>query len=248
MKFRSMNDLYLWLYEYKNFCLGSGAQGTCYKVGNKVFKIFNEYVDRDYLDDEMVYSKSEILRFSYVNNNTYIFPTDVIMVDDIVVGYVMSYVSGKTIDKINPLFVDLDRFALDLEKVYSDVKILSALGIRSFDVVYNIMYGFDWFKIIDTMDYNYSSEDFDNLFEINKKAFNIGIELFLIDGYFDDFIKTSKYLSDMYKSFNADICYFFSEFRKALSMNEGNKISKLCDAKKSLVLKPRDERIFINFK
>lgn len=237
MKFNTIGELYLWLKKYDRCILGSGSQGTCYKVGNKVYKIFNQFVFNDDYDDWIKYNGEEILKFSSICNNTYVFPKDIITVSSLVVGYVTEFVNGSNLDKLNPLTVDLDKFACGLEKVYFDIESISSFSVRSYDVLYNIMYGADGFKVVDTLEYSVSTIDNVDLFNINKSNFNVGILLFLVDGYFDDFINNSIYLKDMYNDYSVDIKLFLKEFRKALSMNEGLDIYTLSEARKSLKLR-----------
>ena len=52
MYFRTMEELNSWLRRYKNCILDGGIQGVCYKIGNKVYKIFIQFIDKDY--DEVI--------------------------------------------------------------------------------------------------------------------------------------------------------------------------------------------------
>jgi len=183
--------------------------------------------------------------FSSIVNNTYVFPKDIITIGDMVVGYITEYVKGNTLDKINPLDVDLDVFSKKLKLVYPDIEIISDNSVCSYDVIYNIMYGEAGFRIIDTMEYSKSCADNRELFDINKINFNIGIQLFLIDGYFDEFINSSIFLSSMYNDHSVDINVFFKEFRNALSLKEGYNVSCLGEARKCLSLKKKKDCKFI---
>lgn len=231
-----MEEFNFWLKCHKCCFLDSGSQGVCYKIGNKVYKIFLQFVEEEY-DDVIVYSKEDILRFSSVNNSTYIFPTDVIMVGDIIVGYVTDYVDAKSLYKTNPLMVDLDRFEKSIEKAMEDIRIISNSGILTFDVAYNILYGKCGFNVIDTLEYTRSDIDSERLYLENLKRYNFEIRLFLIDGYFDKFINNSKILYDMYCDEHVDMIQFLGEFRKRLSEVEGCEISNLMDARNSLVIR-----------
>ena len=61
-----------------------------------------------------------------------IFPNDIIYVGDTVVGYITDYVDARNLDSLNPLMVDLDRFELDLKRVYVDTEIISNVLIFTF--------------------------------------------------------------------------------------------------------------------
>lgn len=234
MFFRTLEDLKLWLKIHKKHNFDGGSQGECYRIGNKVYKIFIQFIEDDE-EDMIVYNKDEILRFSSVVNNTYIFPNDVIIVDDLVVGYITDYVSAISLYKINPLEVDIEKFQIDLDTTTKDIKIISNHGILSYDVTYNILYGNGGFKVIDTMEYSLSDMDSLELLKKNKERFYHEIRLFLLDGYFDKFMKNNPNLYNMCYDSEVDFSLFFKEFVKKLSENEGHRISMLGEAKKSIV-------------
>lgn len=233
MFFKTFDELRIWLMFNKRNKLDSGSQGECYKIGNKVFKIFLQYID-DYVDWVDSYNKDDIMQFSSIINDTYVFPKDVIMVGDIVVGYITDYINSKSLYKINPLFIDLDMFECHLEEVNSDIKIISNNGILSFDVMYNILYGINGFNIIDTLDYSKNDKDALELYWINYERFIYEVRLFLIDGIFDKFVSNDKLLNDIFYDKEVDFVYFLKLFRHKLSENEGINILKLIDAKKSM--------------
>ena len=233
MKFNTIGELYLWLKKYKMCILDSGSQGICYRIGNKVYKIFLQFID-EITEDMIEYNKDDILQFSSIVNDTYIFPNDVIMVGDMVVGYITDYTNAKSLDKIDPLSINLDMFEKKLQNVYPDIKIISDNGVHSFDVIYNILYGKYGFKVIDTMEYIKTDMDSIKLYRLNKNNFNTGIKLFLTDDYFDEFLLFNDFLYSMYRDPNVDMVLFLKEFRKKLSEKEGFEIVKLGDAKKSV--------------
>lgn len=236
MFFRTLEDLKLWLKIHKKHNFDGGSQGECYRIGNKVYKIFIQFIEDDE-EDMIVYDKDEILRFSSVVNNTYIFPNDVIIVDDLVVGYITDYVDAVSLYRVNPLDVNLDLFERNLEFVYPDIEIISDRGICSYDVLYNIMYGKCGFKIIDTIEYTQPEIGYTDLYRINIKNFTNGIKLFLVDGYFDKFLSFNKELYDMYNDPNVDIIMFLCEFRKIISENEGYNVTRLSEVSKSICAK-----------
>ena len=146
----------------------------------------------------------------------------------------MRYFDGKLLTDTNPLQINLNNFSKSTDKVYQDNIILTNNGIKTRDVSYNIMYGRNKFGIIDTMEYYDSKEDYNTILKNNNDSFNYGLMLFLVDGYFDDFISNYKELKDMYLSSGADIKEFISLYRKYLSEYIGNDIVKLRDANKCL--------------
>lgn len=234
MFFETMNDLKIWLKIHKKHNFDGGSQGECYRIGDKVYKIFIQFIE-DFDEDMILYDKDEILKFSSVVNNTYIFPRDVIMVGDIVVGYTTNYVDAVSLYKINPLEIDIYKFQRYLDATTKDIEIISSHGILSYDVTYNILYGNGGFKVIDTMEYSITNIDSVELFKMNKERFYYEIKLFLVDGYFDKFIKNNSDLYNMFHSLDVDFSLFFKEFINKLSENEGHMITYLGEAKKSIV-------------
>lgn len=230
MKFRDMTHLNMWLEYHKEDILGSGAQGTCFRVENKVYKIFNEFYDK-YGYDQIIYDRNILLQFSDIINNTYIWPLDVIMVGNIVVGYMYDYVNGRDLCGINPLSINLDKFDKNLRKVPSDIKIISDYGVETYDVMYNILYGNKGFYVIDSLEYMLSNIDGDQLFKINARNFNNEIKLFLTYDYFDKFIQSNSLLREMYFDSDTSSIEFLKEFRKKLSEFEGYEIQRLGDAR-----------------
>ena len=244
MIFKSMKELKEWLDLCDSAYLSEGGQGRCYKIGNKVYKIFLQYIEDD--DEEITpYFKEDILRFSDVKNDTYIFPNDVIMVGNTVVGYITGYVDALSLYKIDPLRVSLDFFENSLDSSIRDIRIISNNGILTYDVMYNILYGKDGFRIIDTLEYSKTDIDPNKLFLDNYGRFCYGIKLFLIYGYFDKIVKNYKNISDMYNDDSVSITLFLREFRKILSELEGREIKKLSEAKKSIIVRERKNHKYI---
>ena len=234
----------MWLSINKIYNFDGGSQGECYKIGNKVYKIFIQYIEEDYYYNE--HSKEDILRFSSIKNDTYIWPIDIITVGDIVVGYIMDYVQAKSLSKTNPLLLSLNRFEKCIDKVDNDIRIISLNGVLSYDVCYNIMYGRNGFKIIDTLEYSKSYDDVQKIYNKNKNNFSYEVKLFLIDNYFDKVVEDSVILREMYKDINVSAIDFLREFRKRICEIEGYEILKLGKAKKSLCRKIRNPKYIRN--
>lgn len=233
-----MDELKFWLSLCERAYLSEGSQGRCYKIGNKVYKIFLQYIEED--DDEITpYFKEDILRFSDVVNSTYIFPKDVILVGDVVVGYITDYVDAIPLYKTNPLNVDLDLFEKALIAAIPSIKKISKKGILSFDVMYNILYGINGLSVVDTLEYSKTDIDYESLFNINYDRFCNEIKLFLIYGYFDKIVSSNKKLFEMYNDKGASIVLFLREFKKSLSETEGYEIKFLSEAKRSMVIRTR---------
>lgn len=235
---------YLLTYLKRLLFVGMGSQGECFfdNNTNKVYKIFHQYLDELADDWKFNFTRENLLKFSNIENNSYIFPLEVITVGDEIVGYTCNYVCGDSLFRINPLEINLDNFSKDISNTLSDVCTISENGIRSFDVMYNIIYGSDGLKIIDCDDYSFSDMDKNVLFRINCDNINFEIMCFLVDNYFDEFIGAYPLLKEMYISNGISINEFISLFRKYLSEYVGEEIHYLNDAKICLNKKKRDVR------
>lgn len=201
---------------------GSTGQVYCVQKFNNVLKIYFSYLP--------VKSSEEILKFSDVQNDTFIWPSDVLTVDKVNKGYFSKYVKGRNLSAINPLIVNLEDLKNAVASSQKDVKLLSDNGIQVYDVMYNIMYNKDGLFVIDTDDFIKSSKDSKSLQEINSYFFNVGIREFLIDNYFDEFVKENKFLKEMYQEKNIDIIEFMTYFKRYLEEHVGSEIQTLGQA------------------
>lgn len=223
MNFKSEKQLKIYLNSLE--FLGQGSQGVCYldKTNNTVIKIFHEFFEEGITS----YKKEDILKFSNVKNKTFIWATDVIMLNDIVIGYTMPYISARSLWEINPLMLNLDTLLKGIKNATLDFNILSENNIVIYDIMYNILYNNGTFKIIDTLEYSYGDKVKDNM-----RGFNLEIMLFLVDNYFDDFVNKNSILKEMYLSDSVSCIEFIEALRYALSSYIGTKITRLNEAKK----------------
>ncbi len=227
MEFKSRRDLLLKTLVLKE--IGRGSQGICFldKNNSSVYKIFYQFLDNYKVKE---YSYSEIMQFSNIKNNTYIFPKDVIKVENEIVGYIEPYVNSKDLTKVDPLKVSLDKLINCINNVYSDIETISENGVLTYDVMYNTLYK-NKFNVIDSDEYVIRDIDPSCLFDLNKERFNYTIYIFLIDGYFEEFVNSYRELKSMYKDKSTDVVIFIELLRKYLSEYIGDEVNKLNDAK-----------------
>lgn len=210
---------------YKLSYLGAGSQGSCYvdKSNDLVYKVFHTYTEKE----NSMYTMGDILKFSDVVNDTYKFPKDVIMVDGIVEGYTLEYFKGHDLCQMNPFRIDLDNFENLISKVYKDIEIISDKGVCTYDVLYNIMYSKDALAIVDTLEYSKNSD----VYVDNRYNFDIGINSFLVDGFFNHFVLSDTMLKEMYISKDVSSLEFLKMFRTKISEYLGHEITYLEEAK-----------------
>ena len=129
--------------------LGIGSQGMCFldEKHKIVYKVFHEYFDYE----KSNYKEEEILRFSHIDNKTFIWPSDVINVSGEIIGYTMPYVRSKSLYENDPLLVDLNALERASVKCAEDIELVTNKGVAIYDLMYNILYGNCKINIIDTM-------------------------------------------------------------------------------------------------
>lgn len=215
--------------------LGQGLQKVVYYDSklDKCIKIYHDIFDLEFYEC-CNFKEEEILRFKDCKNDTYIFSSDIILLNDRIIGYIEDKVLGETIDKISPLYINLDNFICAVSRVNIDIEKISNYKIKTFDVLYNIMYGNGKISIIDFDEYNFTELEYDKLLQHNKNNFNMGIKLFLVDTYFDEFVASNKYLNELYEDKNIDINLFLKCFKECINEYMDYNITNLSEAKKLL--------------
>lgn len=210
--------------------VGFGSQGVTFydKKTNKAIKIFHEFLDcweTDYL-----FEQKDILRFN-IENDTYVFPDDIITVEDIIVGYISKFVDGKSLYMTNPLNIALDSFESALFSAEDDTDLIALEGICTYDVVYNILYGKGKINVIDTDEYSVDQTNIEANKLKNQDMFAYGIKLFLVDGFFDDYVNSNNLLSEIYNDSSVKASYFLRLLRDKISEQNDIQINYLRDAK-----------------
>lgn len=222
------------LYLKRLFFLGMGSQGICYldKKNKIVYKIFHGYFD----DEDEGYTADDILKFSGIRNNTFIWPSDVVYANGRIIGYTMPYVSSVNLCDTDLLSTNLNLLEKAIDKSYCDIKILTKNNVCLYDVMYNILYSNGKINVIDSMEYNFGNASLKE----NMAAFDAEIRYFLVDNYFDEFVNNDILLREMYHDKkNVTSLEFLRMFRNKLSEYIGTDIDKLEKAKK-LVMKLDD--------
>ena len=222
------------LYLKRLFFLGMGSQGMCYldKKNKIVYKIFRGY----FYDEGEGYTADDILKFSGIRNNTFIWPSDVVYANGRIIGYTMPYVSSVNLCNTDLLSTNLNLLEKAIDKSYCDIEILTKNNVCLYDVMYNILYSNGKINVIDSMEYNFGNASLKE----NMAAFDAEIRYFLVDNYFDEFVNNDILLREMYHDKkNVTSLEFLRMFRNKLSEYIGTDIDKLEKAKK-LVMKLDD--------
>lgn len=232
MELSSNNELKSYLKSLKY--IDQGSQGVCFYCAkdNKVYKVFSAFFEDDEDEDyDANYSDYDILKFSDIDNSTFIWPKDTIKVAGNILGYECDFFRGKNLYKINPFLINLKSFANSVKKAKQDVQLLTYKGIELADTVYNTLYNGKDIAVIDTLEYFYSSRNTGDLHYENMQAFDYGIYYFLIEDYFNTFVENDKILREMYLGDGVDILDFISVFNTKLSEAVGREVVTLGDAR-----------------
>ena len=128
---------------------------------------------------------------------------------------------------------EVDRMRLN-NKGFSLIEILSVILILSIilaiaipDTTYNVMYTSGHIYVIDTIEYDYAKVTYLE----NRESIDELVKMFLVDNYFDYFVRDSKILSEMYDCKGVDSISFIEEFKNELSNYMGMEINTLNKAK-----------------
>lgn len=246
MEFKSRSEVDLFIKSKRFKYIDGGAEGECFldTYSNTVYKIFHSY----FYDEKCFINEDRILKYSNIINNTFIWPNDVILCEGKVIGYTSIYKKAYNLHKINPLMVNLDKYSDAISLVYSDVYKVSSNNILLNDIRYNILYYNSNIYIIDTLDYINVLEEysfpFKNLYRENCMMIDRSLILFLVDGFFDDFVKQDSNLMSLYSDRYSDAISFISLFRKRVSEYVGHDVKYLKEAS-SLVCRDMDSKGYV---
>jgi len=229
MTFSSKKDLLIYLKGLKE--LGSGATSTAYydKKNDKVYKISDRLID-DYAPGITSFN---IEKFNDIQNDTYVFPNEIVYINNEPIGFIMDYVKGKMLYYVNPLEVDLDMYTNASEIAVSDTIKLSKQNISCSDVVFNTMLSDNKIKVIDTDSYDKLNILNEKILRSNLLNINHSLKDFLVGSLFEEFIESNKELNEMYKDNFSNIKDFLIAFRNCLSEYKGKYINTLEEVSKA---------------
>ena len=240
MIFKSREDVFEYLNDlskvralslgFNGYSIGSQGQTFYDKNLHKVVKIYLQFLENE-KEYYVPYEEEKVMRFKDARNDTFYFPEEIVKVNDEVIGYITGMAPGRNIDHVNPLNVNLDEITKASTVALDDVKKMSKFNIQTYDVLYNIMYGPGKVSIIDTDDYSIANNPVEVTVEKNVSIFNQAMLLFLIDGYFDEFVRSNKLLKEMYCSEDINLHDFLVSFKKYLSEQLDKEVVILNDAK-----------------
>ena len=214
--------------------IGQGSEGICYlnPRENKVYKIYHQFYDEleeGFSEDEHInYEDKELMKFSNIKNNTFIFPTETIKIGNETIGYKLPYIKAKNLYKQNPLSINLSEFEYAIKEAYKQIEEISEYKVLTYDMMFNILYNGS-FYIIDHSEYTFSNKNSIDLFKQNRKNFDKEIYYFLTEGLFDEYVSKNKNLNQAYSKKEITSLEYLKLLRFELTKEIG-KIETLGDA------------------
>ena len=98
MEFRNREELNVFLNTLKYIGVGIQWQSLLDKKTNQVYKIFSGEKLEGF---DYGYTCNDVMGLSHIKNDIFIWPNDVIMIDDLVAGYTHSYFEGDNFCNFN---------------------------------------------------------------------------------------------------------------------------------------------------
>lgn len=136
--------------------LGKGKEGICYRIGNKTYKLYNEFYCNIFSCDSYA---SELIKFKNLYINNIYFIRELIYDNDLIIGSVCDYANGVSCAKTQLHRRKIDSLVKALDSLKNSILELSKLGIYIDDsFLANILYDGKYFKLIDTGSYYYSNQ------------------------------------------------------------------------------------------
>lgn len=204
--------------------IGFGSEGDAYALKDgSVLKVLN--YDEDELEEEG-YEANNMLKFSDVENDSYYFAKRLYIVNEYVRAYISKRCPGYNLSALEPSYLNINNLLDSYDCFYDDTKLLSSMGIKAVDIMYNTLYDGKRFGAIDTLWYEKSSLDKDKIMNGNISQFNLELAYLLIDGRFEVFVNNTPELKEIYKAINACENVPMKEFIKLFV----RKLSSYCDS------------------
>ena len=145
--------------------IGSGREGIAYLTkDNDVVKRIIGDCFLDDCDNKDIYKKDrKIIMAQDYDVNTYLFPKQLLMIDDLIVGYVTDYFPNNIIKCRSPYNgdikdIDADRLLAAYYEMVEDTKKISEDNVLVYDLTCNLLFNNEKLAAIDTLNYYVSDK------------------------------------------------------------------------------------------
>ena len=182
MEFKNTKEFNTYIEDNKSSILGNGVEGTVYLTkANETIK--------DIQANPKIIDYTDIIMSTELDLLSFLFPTELFIIGDKIVGYKSNYFPNNIIKKRNGKIEDIDIDALleAREKFIKDLKVLTEEGYYLYDAAGNILFDNKSLVAIDTLNYkkkkvplkrNITSLDNALVCELRKHDSNSGIVVF----------------------------------------------------------------------
>ncbi len=146
--------------------IGKGQNSKCYLTENDKY-VFKHIHNPDELN---------LVRLSKFYSSHFVFPRVLVYKSDgQLVGYLMEYIDGNTLDKL-PAFVSLEKYSTEVERIEREIEVLTCYRLRLRDMGRtNMIYTHnDELKVVDT-DFYIPRNKSKRLYLANMTSFAYGV-------------------------------------------------------------------------
>lgn len=157
-EFKSGTDLDLYINSKKKKFIQSGTEGEVYTTkDNNIIKYMKESYRPKYLSES-----KDIIMSSDLQLDSFIFPDELFVIGDQIVGYTSNYFEGNILKFPNSRVdheeeLNLDALIEARFKMIEDIKELTELGYYLVELPHNILFNNEKLCAIDTLDYRKSN-------------------------------------------------------------------------------------------
>lgn len=205
MNFKSKLEFEKYLKGLRN--IGFGSEGKCYQLDdNTVLKYLNGpcYIVR---------TKEELLKFSNININNFVFIKQVIEINDEIVACLMPFINGKNLYKQNLFDTYYSTIVSAVGRLYDAIVKVTSKHIMVYDTdISNIIFYESDFYIVDTMNFSISNIEIEKLQMTNLKRVFSNLYLSIFSIYIRYFLNSSKQFANYEKE-----CYWYMKPTKFLN-------------------------------
>lgn len=154
-----------YFYDLKLLKLGSGREGTCFKMNNRTYKIYNDSYIKLYHNRE-----EELLKFKDINIDNIYFIKELIYFNKELVGTICDYAPGISCAHAKLHLSKIDKLTCGLTNLKKSILELSELGIHIDDpYLGNILYDNGTFNLIDMFSSYYSQDNITDIYQSNMQ-------------------------------------------------------------------------------